>query len=502
MADKEYSTQFKIVQCYGGGIRVITNSLSLSILKLLLSRDMNLTEIATALGSPKTSVQINVSKMEQEGIVGSYPDENDKRSTRYVSACVPIFSSGRAKEWQVFDFSKIVRDFSSDDPRVYTDAMLFYGRKLDEYGICWHPFLIGFGDAVGTEVIKKCSTMDEALPLISEIYGVEFLEFKMDENLSMRLRSDRYEALELLYAGYAIFGTVLYLAFRLNGSKYHREAKVTTIGDTECVFSTELTCKKTANIEMKGTAQRDYQFYTLKDRFAIYQAKERKSILIQNEIMLDVLDTLRGSPRTVNEISTMIGIVPVTVNASIKKMVELGFVEPTSGSGTRNIKYVIVAKKVLDGNGELTHFIPMKMSTYLEDFLAGRKDFFQSIYELHYFLVNSAGIRYDSIIKEVGRDVALEVVKQNPDMTAREFLDFCVKLYIGWEGSVRMTSVIPVTFDIYYQSNKTDFELETGYFQSLVRTGLRELTGVEYPVKFNHVTEPFGDGQGTGPDSE
>ena len=487
MADKEYSTQFKIVQCYNGGIRVVTNALSLSILKLLLSKDMNLTEMASALGSPKTSVQINVSKLEQDGIVMSYPDEKDKRSTRYASACIPLFVSGKAKEWQMFDFSKIVENFSSDNARLYSDAMLFYARELNEYGICWHPFVMAFGDAVGTEVLKRCSKVEEALSIISRIYEVEFLEFKMNDNLSMRIRSDRYIGPELLYAGYAIYGTILYLAFKLNGYKYQREANVTVMNDHECVFSTELTCTINVDIEMAEPLQRDYQFYALKDRFAIYQPKGKNSVLIQNEIMLNTLQALRGSPKTVNEISTMMGVVPVTINASIKKMMELGFVEPMSGSGTRNIKYKIVAKKVLDGNAEFARYIPGKMTSYLEQFLDRKKCLFQSMFELHYFLVNSAGIRYESITSDVGKDVALEVVRQNPDMSPREFLDFAVKLYIGWGGSVTLTSIIPVTFDIHIQNGMVDFDLETSYFQTLVRTGLKELTGVEYPVKFNQV---------------
>ncbi len=489
MADKEYSTQFRIVQRYSGGIRVITNSLSLSILKLLLSRDMNLTELATALKSPKTTVQISVSKLEQDGIVVSYPDENDKRSTKYASACVPLFNSGRGKEWQTFDYSKIVGNLCSKDAHVHTDAMLFYARKLDEYGICWHPFVIGFGDAVGTEIMKKCSDYNEAMALMSKIYEVEFIEFKVGDNFCMKIRSDKWIGLELLYAGYAIYGSFLYMAFKMSGHKYTREAKVSMVGDTECVFSTEFSGFTNNKIEMTYPVERDYLFYALKDRFAVYKPRNKDSVLIQNEIMLNTLQSLRGSPKTVTEIATQLGVVPVTINASIKKMIELGFVEPMDNSSSRNIKYKIVAKKVIEGNMDFARYIPGLMSTYIERFINGEKNLYQSLFELHYFVVTSSGIRYDSMLGEVGRDVALEVVRQNPDMTPREFLDFAIRLYVDWEGHVALRSIIPVTFDICLQPGMVDFDLETSYFQSLVKTGLKELTGVDYPVKFNQVFE-------------
>ena len=102
-------------------------------------------------------------------------------------------------------------------------------------------------------------------------------------------------------------------------------------------------------------------------------------------------------------------------------------------------------------------------------------------------IVTNAGIRYDSILRGVGRDVALEVVKQNPGMTAMEFLALAPRLYKGGQEHTRLKSYVPLEFEIELEPGNVDFDLETSYFQSLIKEGLRVLTGVDYPVWFTKV---------------
>lgn len=51
---------------YDGSLRVVTNGLSIHI--LLIRKDMNLTEVSRSLGSPKTTVQANLCRLEEEGM--------------------------------------------------------------------------------------------------------------------------------------------------------------------------------------------------------------------------------------------------------------------------------------------------------------------------------------------------------------------------------------------------------------------------------------------------
>lgn len=80
----------------------------------------------------------------------------------------------------------------------------------------------------------------------------------------------------------------------------------------------------------------------------------------------------------------------------------------------------------------------------------------------------------------------MEIVRQNPGISAQEFLRLALKLYTKGKNPVRISSSIPVEFEIAVDP-KADFNIETLYFRSLIKTGLREITGVEYPVWFKRV---------------
>ena len=68
MADKGYNSDFRLMLRYDGSLRVVTNGLSIRILDLLIRKDMNLTEVSRSLGSPKTTVQANLCRLEEEGM--------------------------------------------------------------------------------------------------------------------------------------------------------------------------------------------------------------------------------------------------------------------------------------------------------------------------------------------------------------------------------------------------------------------------------------------------
>lgn len=484
MANKEYSPRFKIIQRYGGGICVVTNGLSLSILELLYSRDMNLTEISSVLKTSKTTVQASLSKLEAEKVIESYPDRNDNRSTRYCSSFITLYSSGRVDEWGESDYADTVRNLCEDDAHVHTDAIIFYASKLNDHGICWHPFMLAVGDLVGMELIKRGPNPRDLASLMSETFGVEISDLIIDKELNMSIRSENRSGIELIYLGHAVLGCILHILFKKNGVKYNHMARTFGVNSHEYVFSTILTGPSSRDVSSTDPAAMDWTYHVLEQRFAIFQPEDADSILVENEVMLNIMDALERRPMTMNELSTELETRTVTVNASVKRMAELGLISPASGSGSRNTRFEISANRILMGRVEDARRMPGTLRSFVERFLDGESRFYEMVYEMHYFIVSSSGITYDSILDEVGRDVATEVVRQNPGMTAKEFVDMAPRLYIRNRRKVWIRSYIPVEFMIELEPMMVDFDLETSYFQSLVRTGLRLLTGVDYPVWF------------------
>lgn len=278
MADKEYSSDFKIIQRYGGGVCVVTNKLSLSILTLLISRDMNLTELSTGLGVSKTTVQANLCRLEEDGIIASYPDENDNRSIRYCSTFIPVFSSGRLKEWENADYSKVVRDLYTEDAHVERDSLMFYACKLNDHNIRWNPFMISVGTTIGSELMSRGADLEDLEKLMSETYSVEVSELSMEGGLHMRLRSKDFYNMELVYLGYAVLGSLLHILFKQKKVKYSMEPRITFVNDYEYVFESDFTGSCFGGVGIPDAKFRGNKYHELKDRFAIYQPRHGETV--------------------------------------------------------------------------------------------------------------------------------------------------------------------------------------------------------------------------------
>lgn len=484
MADKEYSPRFRIIQRFCGGIYVVTNVLSLSITKMLESRDMNLTELSNALNVSKTTVQAKLCKLESEKIIASYPDELDSRSIKYCGTFMTLYSSGLNEEWSRMDFTDAITDLYSERPRTHADAVLLYASKLGDHNICWHPFMLGIGEFIGIELMKKSLNHSDLDGLLSNTFDVDASVFSSNDELIVTVHSDDRSGVELTYIGYSILGCLLHILFVRNGAKYDLEADVESDSRNGCTLRTRLIGLSKMDIFIADPETRDSSYHILKERFAIYQPRGKDSILVENEIMLNILRALESRPMTVNEISSELKTRSVTINASIKRMIDLGFVDAIENDRVRNARYRIIADKILIGDAEYANELPGNIRDYIERFLDKETEFYEMVYELHYFVVSSAGIEYAPILAEIGKEVATEVVRQNPEMTAMEFIDMVSNLFISNRKQVVLKSYVPVEFLIRLESEMKDFELETSYFQSLVRTGLRLITGVEYPVWF------------------
>lgn len=490
MADKEYSSSFRIIQRFRGGICVVTNGLSLSIIRMLESRDMNLTELSIALDASKTTVQTKLSKLESERIIASYPDERDSRSTKYCCTFLTLYSSGLNDEWSRVDFTDAVVDLYSENPRTHVDAVLLYASKLGDHNICWHPFMLAVGEFIGIELMRRHPDQQDLDTLLSDTFDVYVTASYPRNGLNVVVRSEDRSGVELAYLGYSVLGCLQHILFKRNGSRYDPEADVESADGREFTLRARLTGNSKMHASVADPESRSSSFHILEERFAIYQPPDGESVLVENEIMLNILRTLESGPMTVNELSSELDLRPVTVNSSIRRMIELGFVDAAESDRVRNARYRLIADRILIGDAKDANGLPGSTHDYIERFLDRESEFYETIYELHHFIVSSAGIGYGRLLAEIGKEVGTEVVRQNPGMTAKEFIDMVSNLFISRRTHIVLRSYVPIEFLIRLDPGMIDFELETSYFQSLVRTGLRLITGVEYPVWFTRTDDP------------
>ena len=93
MSDIGYSSQYEVYLTQNNGVQIVTNELSLQILKQMRFREISPSEIANAFGISKSTVQGNIGKLLRAGIVSQEDRVNDARSTVFRLNAVLIFCS-------------------------------------------------------------------------------------------------------------------------------------------------------------------------------------------------------------------------------------------------------------------------------------------------------------------------------------------------------------------------------------------------------------------------
>ena len=485
MADKEYAYNFKMVLRYTGGIKIITNSQSLSVLTLLLSSDMNLTDIANRIGFPKTSILATLNRLESEQLIKSFEDPNDSRSVLYTSTCIPIYSSGHVKDWDDAMLIKARSDVAQEDANPNRDAIIFYASNLNAHNICFHPFLLGLGATIGTYIQQTMFEEPEkwSREAFEKMFGAKITGMTMDNRLSFTIKSEKAELMELAYIGYVLLGTFMHLAYVNNSMKYQRDARVIKINDNEYLFETYGSGINQQILEMTECDKRDWKFYSLLDKFAVIKNGVGSHLVITNDIMLQILQCIEKGPKTVNEISMEMSARPVTIHASMKKLQELHLVKPTDESDTRNVKYELSSRFILSGDNMEAKYLPGNTAEMVQKFMDGEISLFDLISELNYFILCSAGIQFLSLMDETGSKLATGFIEDNPGITAEDFLKISCRLYINRSHKVRLKSMVPVVYEVYCpEVAPEDFEGLVSYFKNMVMTGLKMLTGFDYPV--------------------
>lgn len=481
MADKGYSHSFRVMLKHDGGIKIVTNALSMKILKLILARDMNLTEIANSLGVAKSTVQAGLSRLETDGLITSFQDEEDSRCVTYTINSAPIYTSYRFVS-NPPGYAEAVDDICLFGHDIYSDAMVFYSTKLREYGICIHPFLLDIGNSIGVHVVDRVDS-GNMREILEDVYGVTLGEFSIGDSVTFRIKSGEILGEALTFIGFVILGTIQMILYRRERVKIDREPKITSVSSHEYIFETVRTGSTQSRFEMKEPMQRDWKFYRVEDRFAVYCIDNGPSYMVQNEMMLDILAALEDGPRTVNELSAALDTRSVTIHASMSKMADVGFVEQVDSNETRNVRYRLRSKRVLGGDTDRSSFVPGTLDDILERFLGKEISLYRTIFDAQFFILTGAGVDYITVMKDIGADLAMQVIRSRPGITAEEFLDVVTFMSPEPDCDVILRSLIPVRLEVVKAESILNPEGVATYIRSIAETGLREITGSPYPVE-------------------
>lgn len=233
-----------------GGIRAVDSPVRMSILSMLLEKEMRFDEIVEASGRAKSTISVHLKSLADDGIVSSRADPADARKKIFFIDSSYLGGLSRRKKLKK-DMTEYISKYamSSGDPFAFFRLMFRTIRValLDE-GIDLDPVLHEAGASVGEALYPRVADPDLGRLLANlakfwEVQKLGRLEARSVEPLDIVIY-DCFECQDLPYLGRpacafdsGIFETIF--------TKYYdspakvKETKCYAMGDGQCEFIIE-----------------------------------------------------------------------------------------------------------------------------------------------------------------------------------------------------------------------------------------------------------------------
>ena len=367
---------------------------------------------------------------------------------------------------------------------VYTDRgsareiVILLGCSMSDCGVGLDKILFNIGKRIAHCIMEETGYDRKKIrSRLEEVFAIKITDYTSGERLRLGFIADENSPLKVRNMATIFFGTVSMVELRLTNNLYCHSPEVRG-SDNRFVMETYRTGSPVDPSDYEITNNK----LELKGRFAVYTTKGLQSYIVTNTVMLNLLDRLSDSPKTVNELSAEMNIRTVTIHASVKKMVSIGFIQPNEEGTSRNMKYKLVAKKILNADPKLSNYFLGNPDEYIHEFLRGVWGLFDVLFNsvAH---INSVGIKFDSVNEEVANIIVGKIMEERPDITAGEFLRLAPNLLSSPRMKFKLVSTLPIEFT-YTKNDAENQNLETysRYLRKLVDTGMKAITGYTYPI--------------------
>jgi len=476
MADREYSDVFTIVKSYEGKVRIVTNKLSIQILNILSARPSTLTEIAVKTNTAKTTVQSSLVLMEHEGLVRPHVNAKDNRSMIYDRICTQLYDT-QGHDWDQGDIDDALNRASLGHGNG-RDKFIILVSSFDNCGIYIDKIMFNIGKRIAHHLMEEEGyDRDRIKSRLEKLFGIKFTEYTAGEKLVLGIIADEDSPLIIRNMATVFFGTVSMVEMRLINNLYCH---------TPDVQGSENRFKMVSFRTGSPVDPSDYEITNtpleLVERFAIYEVKDKTPFIVTNDLMLDILELLSSSDLTVNEIAAALQTRPVTVHSSIKKLMAVGFIQPTGEGGPRNVRFRLSSREIMHGDPKKKSTFYGSVDEYIITFIKGEWDLFEVVFSCLAY-INSTGIKYDLVNEFVSEKLVRKLLQQRPDIEAREFLELAPYLMNSRKMNLRLVSTLPIEY-VYSKEDTENLNLATykAFLKTLVDTGMKAITGFTYPV--------------------
>jgi len=476
MAEVGYSSEYEVYLTEKNGVQIVINSLSLSILKIMRSREVSPSDIAITLDVPKSTIQGNISKLLHMGIVTQETRVGDARSVVYHIGAMLLFCSDTDVDWQFSARAASVARIINNGRCTSREDLSLYAASLTESGLNITQGLFNVGAAL-TRNINDPAWINRMLSnMVNQCkpYGIQ-TSMDTNDGLNLVFRSENKDISDIPMIVVPMLGAIVSNANRLIGYNLSHEVslKVTEGGhrvDIHVAMYEGQEYDSSMHISLNNIPPR------IDEPFSIYSV-HGKAVLFQNPTMMSVLDCLCSSDYSLNELENVTNLSKATIYAAITKLVSMGAVDTLKEQGTV-MKYHLSADPILfltDAN--LDGIKKLKDISY--NFQKGYIDYYSAVISFAMISIECLGIHFDKMFVRAGRNTAVSVLEINPSIQPQEIVDLACNM-VSVPDYAHVETYIPIRLRITLSQSTLWESWPSDFVLGFISEGLTHLVGKGY----------------------
>jgi len=488
MTDQGYSTSFEVYLTRDKGVQLVTNDLSLIILKEMRYREISPSDIASELDISKSTVQANITKLVRMGIVSQEMCKDDARRVVFRLNGVLLFCSHSEadSDWQMYArIASDIRILKSGRCTNREDFSL-YAASLLESGFDVVQGLFATGSSLTARIDDfKWAHLQKEIQPQSEKHG-ETVTVNIVDGLEIQIDSKEENIADTPLIVVPMIGALVSHSRELFGYNLSNDISLVVSNQGH---SADLLVQPFIGQEYDN-AVFDVRSCTL-EHFKVDEPFAAYSIggvatLFTNKTMMGILYNLSNGDFSVNGLSEIMEVSKATIYSAITILVEMGAVEIDKDSGTPK-RYKLIADPILYCTEPEANDCT-RLREVVSLFQEGKTDYYGAVISLSMESLRCMGIHFDKMFIRSGRSTARTVIDLHPDLDPQKLLEIGCNM-VSIPDKAEVISLLPIKIRVTLDK-ETLWESWPGDFvKGFVSEGLKLLIGDNYKITIETVRE-------------
>ena len=480
MSDVGYSSNFEIYLTKKNGIQIVTNELSLSILREMRYREISPSDIANVLKLPKSTIQASMTKLLRTGIVMQEPRVSDARSVIYRLDGSLIFCSDTDVEWQLYARSASTAKILEGGRCTSREDLALYGASITERGLNIVQGLFNIGAAL-TSGHKGRVFLDNMLSSMKDQCEKRGIAVDMVTKNGLELKfesiSDNISDVPLIIV--PMLGAIIAHSRELLGYNLSHDIslKVSNKGYSVSMKVEQFIGQDFPDSNPEYT-KRNLECYYIVEPFSIYSIKGIAT-LFTNPTMMGILYNLSEKDMSVNDLEEDMHVSKATIYASIMKLIDMGAVAVDKNSGSPKRYYLLADPIVYSVDTKVNG--RDRLGDIINRFQNGDIDYYSAVIAYAMESIKYMGVRFDKMFTNSGASTARTVIAIRPDIDAQSMLEVACSM-VSAPDRAEIATMIPLKVRVTMSPYTLWENWPADFVRGFIKEGLKILTGDDYKV--------------------